>query len=1088
MIGAYNLGANSYIRKPVNGHEEGRWTLDCALHILIIDDNPDDCLLMAKELSREFSNLRIVQAIGKEELNQALAKGGFDLVITDYMLGWSDGLTIFHEIRSRYPDCPVIMATATGNEEVAVEAMKAGLSDYVLKSTKHMVRIPATVRSVMEQCRQRQTIKDMESRYRQLFEGVPVGLYRTMPDGRITEANQALVHMLGYADRESLVAVNMADLHVSPEEYGKCLEHAQSEGGECTSEVQMRRSDGEIRWMLHGSRLARSEDGQALYYEGSLSDITSRKESEEALTWEGKVDAAMAQLSSALMRAGSHDETSKLVLDYARRLTESAYGYVGFIDPETGYLNASTMTSEIWDACKVEGKDIVFKKHVGLWGWSINNRRSILTNDAAKDPRSTGVPADHVPIRRFLSVPALAGDQLIGQIALANSTRDYTMRDLMLVERLADLYAISTLHARSEEAIRRSEERYRNLVETARDCICTFSLDGTITSLNPVFEEITGWRRDEWIGKHFEPLLHPDDVKPATDLAAGIKRDKGAVAFELRILTKSGEYRRLEFTATLQTRDGAIIGVLGVARDVTERVQAQEERARLATAIEQAAESIVITDPRGIIQYVNPFFEKVTGFSREEVVGQKPFILKSGRQDEALYKGLWETISRGEVWKGHFINKRKDGSLFEEEATISPVRDRMGNIISFVAVKRDVTQEVKLERQLRQAQKMEALGTLSGGIAHDFNNILGIIFGYSEMALMDVQHGAPLRENLQQVLKAANRAKDLVQQILAFSRQSDQERKPVQISLIVKEALKMLRSSLPSTIEIQEEVISRGVIEADPTQVHQILMNLCTNAGHAMRDKGGTLHVSLNDLVLDESMSAQYPGLKSGPYLKLSVSDTGHGMEQAVIDRIFEPFFTTKAQGEGTGMGLAVVHGIVKSHGGSITVYSEPGRGTTFHVYLPAIKTRATQEAPAEGPLPRGTERVLFVDDEPALALSGKQMLERLGYRVIAKTSSTEALEAFREQPDRFDLVVSDLTMPNMTGLDLAEELMRIRSDIPIIICTGFSRLNTAERARKVGIRKLIMKPLVLRQLAETIRRTLGAEEGATNMAVRSSP
>ncbi len=756
--------------------------MESTLRILMIDDNPDDCLLIIKVLEQELGNLQIEQVTGKDKYYQALERGGFDLVITDYMLGWINGLAILREVRARYPDCPVIMATATGSEEIAVEAMKAGLNDYVLKTPKHLVRIPAAVRSVMEQCRRVKALREAESRYKQLFERVPVGLYQSTTQGRITEANRAMAVMLGYADRESLFSVNMGDLYVNPDEYKRCLEKLESTGRECTCEIGLRRLDGRITWCLHSIRLLYSEDGGTLCCEGSLTDITARKEAEDI-------------------------------------------------------------------------------------------------------------------------------------------------------------------------------------------------------------------------------------------------------------------------------------------------------QARLATAIEQAAESIVITDPRGVIQYVNPIFEQTTGFSREEAIGQTPGILKSGRQDEAFYTGLWESISRGEVWKGHFVNRRKDGSLFEEESTISPVRDRTGNIINFVAVKRDVTQEVKLERQLNQAQKMEALGTLSGGIAHDFNNILGIIFGYSEMALLDIEQGSQVRDNLQQVLKAANRARDLVQQILAFSRQSEQERKPLQIGLVVKEALKMLRSSLPSTIEIKEEVKSKGAIHADPTQVHQILMNLCTNAGHAMREKGGTLYVSLDDLVLDDLMSAQYPGLNPGPYLRLSVSDTGHGMDQSIMDRIFEPFFTTKGPGEGTGMGLAVVHGIVRSYGGTITVYSEPGNGTTFHIYLPRIETGLSQESVVEKPLPRGSERILFVDDEPALALLGKRMLERLGYRVVSKTSSDEALETFRTQPDQFDLVISDMTMPHMTGIELARELLRLRGDIPIVICTGFSHVTLLETARQMGIREFVMKPIVVRQIAEMIRRVLDMDK-----------
>jgi CheY-like chemotaxis protein len=368
---------------------------------------------------------------------------------------------------------------------------------------------------------------------------------------------------------------------------------------------------------------------------------------------------------------------------------------------------------------------------------------------------------------------------------------------------------------------------------------------------------------------------------------------------------------------------------------------------------------------------------------------------------------------------------------------------------------------------------MEAIGTLAGGIAHDFNNILSAVIGYTEIALADVPDGTSQHRNLQEVLKAGSRARDLVKQILTFSRQTEQELKPVQIDQIVRETIKLLRASLPTTVKISQDIQSDSAVLADSTQIHQVIMNLCTNAAHAMRAKGGRLTIDLSDVVLGGSFLEQHPYLSPGVYIKLRVIDTGHGMKKVTLDRIFDPFFTTKERGEGTGMGLAVVLGIVKSHGGTITVESEEGKGSTFNVFLPVILREIDHEVRTNEPIPTGTERILFIDDEKSLVDLGQQILERLGYRVTIRTSSVEALELFIEQPDKFDLIITDMTMPNMTGDELAGKLMNIRADIPVILCTGYSERISKERAHDLGIKEFILKPIVMRELAKTVRSVL---------------
>jgi PAS domain S-box-containing protein len=509
-----------------------------------------------------------------------------------------------------------------------------------------------------------------------------------------------------------------------------------------------------------------------------------------------------------------------------------------------------------------------------------------------------------------------------------------------------------------------------------------------------------------------------------------------------------------------------------LTEEIQARKQAEEERARLVTAIEQVAEGIMITDARGIIQYVNPAYERVTGHQASELIGRHFSVLKK-KGDEWL-KEVGDSLRRGEAWSGRVCAHKKDGTMFESEMWTSPVRDASGAVTNYISIHRDVTVEARLERELRQAQKMESLGTLAGGIAHDFNNILAAISGYTELAMARVEDSVA-RRHLDQVLAAGSRAAEMVKRILAFSRRGDSERKPVAMVPLVEEVLMFLRSLLPSTIEIKPQISinsNGGMVFANPTQIHQVLMNLCTNAAHAMNPTGGTLSVKLSETA-DAPLASGGAPPGAGRYLCLTVSDTGHGMDAETLEKIFDPYFTTKAPGEGTGLGLSVVQGIVKSHGGAVTVASQTGEGTTFCVFLPEIANVAASETGTTEAIPRGGERILFVDDEEALVDLGKSMLEALGYHVTAKTVSLEALKAFGAQPNEFDAVITDMTMPFLTGKDLAVKIIAIRPDIPVVLCTGFSDLIDEARAAEAGIRGFVMKPYNISTLAQAIRKAL---------------
>ncbi len=669
---------------------------------------------------------------------------------------------------------------------------------------------------------------------------------------------------------------------------------------------------------------------------------------------------------------------------------------------------------------------------------------------------------------------------------------------------------------RAERQLLESKEKYSKTFHSAPVIIAISNLKtGKYIDINETFLKLLGYNREEVIG-HTSIELKIFSSENREKVQQLLSKNKAFYNITMEMHTKSGSPRIAMFSGQVIEIEGEEC-IVSVAEDITRQKQAEyvmnvqhdlgialsttDNIGEALDLVLKAAISfegidsgaIYLDDPatggfdlaygKG---YSAEFTELIQHYDKETpnikmVIQGTPVYasyVKMGLplDDVRIKEGIKATAVVPIIHMGKTVGCLNATSHIIDDIPII-TRNAMETMASQVggAILRLRTEADKdyLQALLQQSQKMEAIGTLAGGIAHDFNNVLQSIIGYTELTKEDVPEGSLAQSNLQEVFKSAMRAKDMVQQILAFSRKADTKKNPIKVQSVVMEALKLLRTSIPSTIEIRQNIDADcRLVLADSTQIHQVVMNLATNAYQAMRDEGGVLELTL----MEEEISSDDSGqdLDPGAYLKLTISDTGHGIGNVVIGKIFEPYFTTKGPGEGTGMGLSVVHGIVRDHGGDIKVYSELGEGTAFHVYLPLIETKPVEPITVlSGLTPTGTEHILLVDDDESIVLMTQQVLERLGYQVTSRTSSVEALEAFKARPDQYDLIITDMTMPNMTGIQLAPRLKEIRSDIPIVVCTGFSEMIDEDNAEALGLHGFVMKPIVIREIAATIRDVL---------------
>jgi PAS domain S-box-containing protein len=906
---------------------------------------------------------------------------------------------------------------------------------------------------VTEKILSEDALRKSEATLRSVFMATPVGL--CIMKGRVFQgANKVWYDLFGYTE-EDIIGHTTQMLYENEVEYervGRELYGNLAECGWASLQTRLRRKDGALRDAMLVAAPLQSGDVAAGTVV-TIEDITDHKQAEEDLKYNNSL--LSTQLEASMDGILVVDEAGRMI-SFNQRFVEM------WRIPDEVALSRSNAQALHSVHDLLHDPDGFLEKVNYLYAHRDEiSREEILLKEGR--------------IFDSYSAPVVGTDgRYYGRI--------WQFRDI-------------TEYKQVQAALQKSEAAYREIFNAVTEAIFIHDLyTGEIVDVNNSMLEMYGYTREETRRLRVEDFSsgqYPYTQEEASELIAKAAGGTPQV-FEWCGRKKNGQVFPLE----VSLKRAAIAGqecVLAVVRDITERKQAEEalraSERRLNDIIEFLPDATLIIDRDGRVIAWNRAIEVMTGVKKADMLGK-------GNYEYALpFYGTRRPIlidlalrRNSEMENRYTAMKRYDDVLFGEaltpnlppgdihlSATASVLRNADGEVIAAIECIRDNTERHRLEAQLRQAQKMEAIGTLAGGIAHDFNNILASMVGYTELAMMNDKR-ADLRANyLGQVMQACERAKNLVEQILSFSRQREQQKKPVDTRLIVKEALKLLRSSLPATIKINTQITEKPLtIMADPTQVHQIVMNLCTNAAHAMRENGGVLDVQAEPFRVSAEMCFLNPSFHAGPYVHLMVRDSGHGIDAAILDKIFDPFFTTKSHQGGTGLGLSVVYGIVKSYDGVIQVKSEQGQGATFDIYIPAIVEAVSEKQPErEQAVSRGAESILLVDDEESLVMGMENYLQSLGYHVISLTSSKEALAMVRDNPRRFDLVITDMTMPEMTGLKLSQEILKLNPAMPIILCTGYNESITEAEVEAIGIRAFVLKPVRFRDIARLAREFL---------------
>ena len=1010
-----------------------------ALSVLIVEDSESDGQMVVRLLKKAGYDVTSEQVDTATQMRAALEKRAWDIIISDYSMPQFSGPAALAVMQEMELDIPFIVVSGTMGEDAAVAMMKAGAHDYLMKGGLSRLA-PAVERELVQAVERRErrkaeeALREKEHLLSESQRIAHIGSWVYDEEGRITWSDETY-RVYGVTldtfvpDAASFLNLVHPDDRPAMQAWIRACMAGEKPGG---LEFRAVLPDGTIRFINGHGELTSDAVGRR-YLSGTAQDITERKR-------------AMAAVRESELRFRSVWEKSA----DGMRLTNRE-GRI--LDVNDAFCKLVRLPRE-----ELLGQvlSIVYQREGPDDDLSLYQRRF----DAGET------------ISNLLGSATLRSGEAV-HLEVTSSFIETTGHERMLLS----LFRNVTEREQAALALRTSEEKFRGIFENVQDVFYEASLDGTIIEVSPSIETMSKgqYHRNDLIGR------------PMSEFYA----DAGQRQVLLSTLQERGSVS--DFEITLKNRDGSLIpcsisskiwfdaqghpkSIMGSMRDASGRKRAEEDLRMQSAALNAAANAIVITDAEGNLQWANQAFNNLTGYQPVEAIGKNSRdLVKSGRHDRLFYKQLWDTVLAGKIWTGEMINRRKDGTLYAEEQTITPLLDASGKVHHFIAIKQDISNRKLLEDQVRQMQKLEGLGTLASGIAHDFNNILGIVLGHLALLERTRENEGQFKQSISSIQKAVERGASLVRQILTFARRSETQLEPVNINAAIKELAKMLDETFPKTISISHQLEKAvPVISMDPTHLHQTLLNLCVNARDAMDGRGDlTIETAL---VRGALLTGRFPNASANHYVKVSVTDTGSGMDEETKRRIFEPFFTTKEVGKGTGLGLAVVYGVIQSHNGFIEVESAPGVGTTFNLFFPIPEGILAPDRPRPErteELPGGNETILVVEDEPILREVLAKFLETAGYTVIPSSDGEEAVTLYGARKDDIDLVISDMGLPKRNGWEAFKVMQKVNPAIRALLASGYLEPGQRSEILKSGIRNILNKPYHMEEILKAIRETL---------------
>ena len=946
------------------------------------------------------------------------------------------------------------------------------------------------INDITERRKVEEALEKSHDFYLTLFEKFPGMIWRSDTHGDINYVNQSLLQFTGRSFTDELGRNWLTIVHpddrasVEKEQYGYIEERKPFQ-----MEYRLRHHTGQYRWIIDIGKPYENIKGNYAGYIGMCFDISDRKETEARVHRVNRLYSMLSMVNQAILETNDSPTLYSTVCKVAVEEGGLKLAWIGMYDDAVNRLQIVSRYGhgenypDLLDL-SLHGDE---RRYPPAMISFISGKNSIVNSiQGGAGIAAQAEAALKGNLRSEAVFPLRSENAVIGVFCLcADEENFFEDEGVHLLEDIAKDISFALQKMKNDETRRKaelslqaSEERFRTLVQSMDDIVFVLDKDQRYVGVYGRWLDILGLSEDMFIGKTIREMLGTE-LSAEHEIANNRALAGEHVLYSWTAFTPDGNRYMQTSLSPLRNVSGEITGIVGVGRDVTELREAQEVQQLQSVALDSAANAVVITDPDGIIEYVNSAFTTLTGYGKDEVIGKKPRVLKSGKHDELYYRNIWETILNGNVWSGEIVNRKKDGRLYTEEMTITPVRNQHGITTHFIAIKQDITNQKQIQHHLFQTQKMESIGTLASGIAHDFNNILGIILGYTSLIEKNNSDNESVSKNLQVINKTVERGAKLVQQILTFARKTELTLDVVDVNSVISELARMLEETFPKTITIHLELAAHvPVLLIDQGQLHQVLLNLFVNARDAIQTAkmdAGTISIKTS-VVPGSQVQSQYDNAGSEKYLNISVSDTGAGMDEKTIERIFEPFYTTKEMGKGTGLGLSVVYGIVKSYHGYIDVRSAPDSGTVFSIYLPV--RFATNEEDPEGTsghdeMRGGNETILFIEDESFLLEAVQTILEEKGYKVYTAVDGLSAIDIYSKYHDTIDLVVSDIGLPNMSGTEVLKELYSINTGVPFILASGYFDPLKKKEITPYGVRAFIHKPYQLNELLVTVRKIL---------------